>query len=274
MSAIFDMCAMRDPAGHIRVVSAHRAFTLPAGELEDAFAILSRIPLFSLAFAPTFVVDRDGALLRIEDAEDFRSTLTMLVEDRFKDMSFAPGHEIVASQVKQDASDAVLEREVMDWWASSIGLWNGRALARGQPVQWTTTQSVPAPGGTAIEVARRFQFEFVRRTPCLEGEAGERCVELTMASDVPEEDRKRAAERLRELVGGGDTQYEYPENGIEARVVTDPDTLLPYRVHRSRRSSMIMKEGEQQVAGGWQQDEMDAIYTYPAAPSGACDARQ
>jgi hypothetical protein len=37
---------------------------------------------------------------------------------------------------------------------------------------------------------------------------------------------------------------------------------------------MIMKEGDAQVAGGRRQDEIDMVYAYPVAPSGACDTAQ
>ena len=61
-----------------------------------------------------------------------------------------------------------------------------------------------------------------------------------------------------------------PGNGIEVRVVTDAETLLPYRVHRSRRLSLVIKE----VAGDRRQDEIDMVYAYPAASSGACGTGQ
>jgi hypothetical protein len=88
-------------------------------------------------------------------------------------------------------------------------------------------QPLSALGGTAIDVARQFQAEFVRRVPCVEGETKERCVELVMTTEIAEEERKRAAEALSQSLGGDGARYEFPDNGIEVRLVTDPDTLLP-----------------------------------------------
>jgi hypothetical protein len=274
MSATFDMCAIRNPAGHIRVTFANRGFTVPVDEAEDELDVFQRIPLLPLAFAPTFVVDRDATFLRVEDAEDFRSTLTTLANDRIKDLPFAPGRGIVQRFVEQDASDAVLEREAADRWYGSVGLWNGRALTRGEPSQWTTMQPVPIPGGAEIALARQFRFEFVQRVPCLEGETGEQCVELTMTTEIAEEERKRAAEALHQSLGADAAHYEFPDNRIELRMVTDPDTLLPYRVHQSRRSGMIMMDGEDEGVGGRRQDEVDVVYGYAGASSPACDSAQ
>jgi len=274
LSATYDMCALKDPADHVRVRFANLGFVLPAGDVKETFDVYNRIPVLPVAFAPTLVVDRDATFLRVEDGDDLRAALTALVEDRVKDMPGGAADEgLIQKQVRQGGSDAALAREASDWWNSSVGLWNGRALRRGEPVRWTAVQPLSVAGGTTIEVARQFRFEFVGRARCAENETDERCVELTVTSEVAAEDFKRAADRLHDLLGG-DMRVELPENGNDARLVTDPATLLPYRVHRSRRYSMIVKYGEQQVMGGRRQDEIDMAFAYPAAPTGACDKGQ
>jgi hypothetical protein len=50
---------------------------------------------------------------------------------------------------------------------------------------------------------------------------------------------------------------------IEFRLVTDPDTLLPYRYRQSTRGGMKMIE-KTSTMDRRTQDDLELVYTYPA----------
>jgi hypothetical protein len=229
-----------------------------AGEAGEATLTVTELaPLFPLAFEPPFVAARGATLVDVERTEDFRATLAALVLSGIED---ADGRErmrgFVPGLLGRDTSDERLLQLTATRWNSRVGFWNGRTLAQGKAARWTTMQRVPVPGNP--DIPYQYELEYLRRIPCSEKENLRRCVELRLVAEVAEKDLSdyAAANSFAKQM-----QIEIGEMRIECRLVTDPDTLLPYRYDQSTRQSMRMIE-KGLTTEFRMQDDLEMVYSY------------
>jgi len=158
------------------------------------------------------IVGRDGTYLRTDGLE------------RAVDILGADDEESRAS------SRLALERIAALDWELMVGAWAGRSLIPGQPVSYQFPAAVPLlPGVPAlldVEVA------LAGPAPCEEGEGAARCVELTWRASPGPRARAAAVERVQGARGEGapPLAVEGLQASMEARLVAEPDTLLPHRL--------------------------------------------
>jgi hypothetical protein len=158
------------------------------------------------------VVARDGSYLRTDGLEQAIELLG------------AEDEEARAS------SRVALERISTLDWELLVGAWAGRSLRPGQPVAYQFPGAVPLlPGVPAlldVEVA------LAGRVPCEEGEAASRCVELSWRAAPGPRARAAAVERIQgsREAGAPPLELDGLQARLDARLVAEPDTLLPHRL--------------------------------------------
>ncbi len=157
--------------------------------------------------ALVYVVSRQGAFLRTEGLE---KAVDLLQQGEEGDREQAR-----ASLVRMAAED----------WAVTVGVWRGRQLEEGKPQHERIQGSLPLLPGTASDLDVELGLE--GRVPCVEGQEP-RCVRLRYASSPAT--KQGLLDQLQAAVAPEGWVVEDAAARFEATLVTDPDTLAPYRL--------------------------------------------
>lgn len=263
LSGTFEMRAERRPDGQIHVGFRNPELAVATGKAgKGRLTIMELIPLLPLTFGPTIAISPDATFSRVEGAAGFRSALIDLVNANLAVEETAKIREFVPTMVEQATSDQNLAGLSSLRWQGMVGMWNGGTLTQGEVDRWAERLPVPMAGEPTIQY--QFESEFVGRVPCSAAESAKRCVELVLVAEVAEPDRREYAEAVQRLRPSADgTRFEIPEMRIEHRLVTDPDTLLPYRYRQSTRGGMKMIESTSTMETR-REDDLELIYMYPA----------
>jgi len=138
-------------------------------------------------------------------------------------------------------SPGILEAMTAEAYQLETAMWIGAMLDQG--VWYEDTAPLTLPGMPRAVVQHRIEFAFTRMVPCTAGAPAQTCVEMVIHA-TPDED---ALDQV--IADAGLSDY---TASIEARIVTDPKTLLPYAreerrywyVSRSRggRDSVLQSE--------------------------------
>jgi hypothetical protein len=158
------------------------------------------------------VVGRDGTYLRTEGLE------------RAVELLGADDEESRAS------TRLALERIAALDWELLVGAWAGRSLRPGQPFSYQFPAAVPLLPGVAALLD--VEGALAGRVPCEEGEVAARCVELTWRASPGPRARAAAVDRIQgsREDGAPPLALEGLQAAMEARLVAEPDTLLPHRL--------------------------------------------
>ena len=114
-------------------------------------------------------------------------------------------------------SAEMLEAATAENYQLETAMWIGATLEQG--VWYETSGPLSLPGMPRVVVQHRIEFAFTRLVPCTAGAAEPTCVEMVIRATPDEE----ALEQVIDDVG----LAAYTAS-TEARIVTDPATLLPY----------------------------------------------
>jgi hypothetical protein len=128
------------------------------------------------------------------------------------------------------ASRQALERVAELDWELLVGAWAGRALRPGRPEARAFPGAVPLLPSVAALLD--VEATLAGRVACEEGEAVPACVELVWRASPGPRARAAAVERIlgsREA-GAPPLGVEGLQATAEARLVTEPDTLVPHRL--------------------------------------------
>ncbi len=114
-------------------------------------------------------------------------------------------------------SPGMLEAVTAENYQLETAMWIGATLEQG--VWYEISAPLSLPGLPHAVVQHRIEFAFTRMVPCTPGAAAQTCVELVVRA-TPDHDV------LDQVMADADlTAY---STSTEARIVTDPATLLPY----------------------------------------------
>jgi len=140
------------------------------------------------------------------------------------------------------ASRVALERIAALDWELLAGAWAGRSLRPGEPAAHQFQASVPLlPGVPAL---LDVELRLVGRVPCEEGDAEPRCVELAWRGVPGPGARAAAVERIRgaQEPGAAPLELEDLRATIEARLVAEPETLLPHRLRVAEELRLTVRQ--------------------------------
>ena len=189
-------------------------------------------------------IGADGAFIGLLNEDALRPVLERVYGDA--GLSDEESEEAIA-QV-----EAAMVDEARDGWNLAVGFWIGAELDFGKA--WENEVDAPVWLLPSLPVKSRVRMEARRRVPCTGSERKARCVELVLHS---EPDRAALPALTRAIVArlAGEAKTlppgEIREVGLasDLTLVTEPDTLLPYRVvwRRSVRATLVDDDGPREL---------------------------
>jgi hypothetical protein len=157
--------------------------------------------------ALVYVVNPQGAFLR---AEGLEKAIDLLQGDEEGD---------------REQARTSLVRMATEDWAVIVGAWRGRQLEEDKPQRERIQGSLPLLPGAATDLDVEMGLE--GHVPCVEGQEPH-CVRLRYVSSPAT--KQGLLDRLQAAVAPEDWVVEDAAARFEATLVTDPDTLVPYRL--------------------------------------------
>jgi hypothetical protein len=176
-----------------------------------------------------FKVSATGGFDGVTDSKSFAARLTARTAALIR-AGGPTGHDgpAVTKDALETAAEAVspgiLEAETAENHQVQTAMWVGATLEQG--VWYAMSAPLLLPGAPVFAVPQRIEFAFTRRVPCTRGAAEERCVEIVVHA-TPDQ---TTVNNLLADMGGASPEYRYMDYAasIDARIVVDPATLLPY----------------------------------------------
>jgi hypothetical protein len=219
-------------------------------------------PLVAASGRIEWVVGRDGAFRRLEGMEEALEALRSLTKGL---ETHAPG----AAARLEKMAPAALTKDASETWAMLVQFWNGESLDVGEDYESDSTVPVAVVPGERVRLLARIKVQ--RRLPC-PGARGA-CVEVTMRSQPDAEDVARILRRLLGELTAGSAQLAQLVGALgeasaatEYALVTDPATLIPYRLTKVRTITVAAASGPPAgtaAATTQRRDETTWTFSYP-----------
>jgi len=191
-----------------------------------------------LFFYPSFSVGTDGQFRGLEQVEAYRASMEAMLADGGKDAKRLTPEQVeqVRALARRNLSPEVIGAKVAADWNTVITAWNGGKLVPGQVLELTTTLQYTI-GGQVLMVPRVERYRLFGYVPCDAHDARNRCVDVE-AAFVPDADAMRVmydraiAESMPVMMLNRREPPHITSAFIQStvRMITDPRTLLPYRV--------------------------------------------
>ena len=172
--------------------------------------------------AADFKVSATGEFEGATDSTAFAARLAAKTEELIR--AAAPSGDRARSLMSEALeatadtfSPGMLEAATAENYQLETAMWIGATLEQG--VWYEISAPLSLPGMPRAVVQHRIEFAFTRMVPCTAGAAAQTCVEMVIRATPDEE----ALDQV--IADVGLTAY---TASTEARIVTDPATLLPY----------------------------------------------
>lgn len=209
-------------------------------------------------------IGADGAFIGLENQDALRPVLQRIYE--------GAGLSDEESERAVERVEASLVDEARDGWNLAVGFWIGAELDFGRA--WEKVVDAPVWLLPAVPVKSRIRMEARRRVPCTASERRARCVELTLHSEpdpsaLPVLTRPMVAKLVGEekRFAPGDVR----EIGLttDLTLVTDPATLLPYRVvwRRAVRGAVAVDDEAARDVEDVERTEWSWVYRWTSRSS-------
>ncbi len=231
------------------------------GVANETAAQLEKFVAKASSLMPSLIVGHDGAVLRVEGIEPLAALMRESIEGSLEDLPTDQRQQL-KQLADQLLSRPIIEASARNQWHRDVGFWLGAELEHGQTYELQATEPLPALGNAQIDMIMRFTF--LGRVPCDDGSADARCVEIELRSMPDPDTFAQAIEefiaRVIDSVPG--PQIESMELETTIRLTTEPDTLLPHRMHQTltNKITAIDPNGETSVVR--QEDETLVVYRY------------
>lgn len=250
---------VRPMNGGLRVVSENadiqvRSEGLPAGPQSKLQQALAR----AMGKQPAYEVDRQGQFVRLADAKQYRKTLEDALNAAFADSPSEMRAKIVSAAAPA-MTDEQLRAAAAASWNQIVGAWLAAKLDMGDVYKLKFKRPVASLGGATVTLLAEIQF--VKRASCTAKDRGRKCVELQMKTSADNESVVKAIKA--QAAGGGNPAMTvrafYMKETI--RVLTEPGTLVPHRMHSTKETSMVIKANGRNHSVN-QVDELKLAYGY------------
>ncbi len=187
---------------------------------------------------PDYVVDGNGALLRVQGTERLLATLRATVDEAVSEQPEAL-REQVGRALRAALSAEHLEANLRSQWSRDVGAWSGLSLEPGR--QYEGDARVPVPMLSGQAVTARVRYRMAEQIACPPPAASRTCVVLEMRTFVAREQTAAVVERLAERLSarsGRAVEVDALELDNRLRLTTETDTLLPHSVEVERRTAI------------------------------------
>jgi hypothetical protein len=255
-AASYERRISADPGGSLSVSYSHRLARYepgvwPTGSLQPRL-VFPPAPLAAAAFE----VSGTGEFESATDSKAFAARLIAKTEGLIR--ARAPSGERArlltddALGMTEDAfSPGMLEAEAAESYALETAMWIGATLEQG--VWYELSAPLSLPGIPRLVIQHRIEFAFTRRVPCTARAAAPACVEIVVRA-IP--DRKALERVSADLSGMRSLDY---AGSLEARIVTDPATLLAYAREERLAWYVVLARGK----GFFESQHLVSIASYP-----------
>lgn len=178
---------------------------------------------------PPLVLGADGRFLRLDGLE-------ALAEQEAAFQVGLASSKAEADAARKEARERVgrLAADAREHWSYQGEAWLGRTLEIGRTLE--TTGRVPVAAVPGLEVEQRVVLSARKWVSCAPGGLDRRCLELTLKADAGPDAFRRG------LVAAGGKSAKGFEDGslaVEVVLVTDPETLLPWRYAYTRKLRLV-----------------------------------
>jgi hypothetical protein len=191
------------------------------------------------AAMPSLLISPQGAMLRALELPKFRETMTKSLSDM---LNFAPlsQKQQLLSNLDQIFSDSFLNNQFADDWNLNVGQWPDIELEDNDLYEVAYDSPVPVLGNQRVKTVA--QVTFAGRVNCDVKDQVQSCVKLIYHSET---DSVAMKELLNKVIPPGQATSDlYVSMVMDAELVTDPDTLLPYHMKQTKLSSTPMKTAD------------------------------
>lgn len=172
---------------------------------------------------PDFVVDDEGRLLAVPDAEAHEERVRAEVRAMASQLDPAARVSLAGLVDRVEGGDAFVRRD----WSAQLGDWDGQRLYLGETTTFATRMGSPSMGAAQVRVPTEVRAE--GRVPCVAGEADARCVVVTWTREADGREVADAAlAQARALHPGSKVAVRRAGIQESGRAVVDPDTLQVY----------------------------------------------
>ena len=190
----------------------------------------ANVAMVAMMALPSMTLTRTGSLDELTDADSAQHQIAAALE-RAVPASVRSGAAWAAVAPAWSTTPAI-ERSATGTLEMLLSSLASRSLVAGRAVETTGASTLVMSG---LVVPQRGTLQLNRALPCFGGDAADGCVEIAMR-DVPQE---AALARIAQATGLAGLQIT-----MEARIVTEPRTLLPHRCEvRTRRLYSITVDG-------------------------------
>ncbi|MFQ5973172.1 MAG: hypothetical protein ACE5Q3_12655 [Alphaproteobacteria bacterium] len=209
---------------------------------------------------PSYIVSPDGHFVRIDGLEEFRNGILDGINDAFSEFPEQTREQVVQT-LSAFFTREQLEASIISEWNTYVGTWLSAEMDEGDLYELTYSEPIPALGN--MEVPMRATFLFKRRAPCNGDETIMRCVELEMRTFVDSEGLADAVEAFMARIPTGQNapQIEDLQQETVVRLLSEPNTLLPYLMESSKRTSTTVSVGNE-IQASSRIEEKRFVYTY------------
>lgn len=217
------------------------------------------------ALLPDFVVSTDGTLMALADVGTLVTSYRELILDATEsdDPVDSEAEARVEEFLSGFLSPQVLTAITANEWNVAVGGWAGAEMEVGGAFELSTEGSFPLIPGASIPMVTTYSAP--KRVPCEEGEAVARCVVLKLISRYDEASIEALLQQFVEGLAPDDIvtpRFGDFQSETGARIVTDPSTLLPYRVETYKDFVVTISAPEEEAGTFTRQDRKVTTYTY------------
>lgn len=211
------------------------------------------------ASQPAFVIDRSGKFVRLEDLAAYRKKL----ENGLNAMFAQEPSELrakISAAIAPALSEEQLQAGIVNQWNRIVGAWLEAELDVGDLYKLKFERPIPMLGNTPVRMVT--DIKFVKRAPCTANGAKRKCVELYMRTVIDDDSVAKAIEkRTAQLAGAAGIAVTDFRTEETVRLLTEPRTLVPYRLHSVKKTATTVKaNGNTQTVE--QIDETKVAYKY------------
>jgi hypothetical protein len=211
---------------------------------------------------PTLVISPAGELLRAEVSQATVEATTKLMV-AMSDSKTSPAAEArLREQLQQKMTETAREE-----WSALVGQWRDVTLRPGRTETRKTTLKSWTMGGKPLEAEERTTVE--EAVPCEAEATDTRCVRIRRETVVT----PKALARLRKereagfneglLQGMARTQVKQLHLRATLELVTDPATLVPYRLREEGEEWMLSSHGKEPATKDGMRKVREVVFTYP-----------
>lgn len=255
-AASFERRVGPDNDGGWSVSYAHRLTGYEPGVWPTTQGSQTPQAVFPPALLPAvdFKVSTTGEFEGVTDSAAFAARLAAKTEELIR--AAAPSGDqariLMNSAVGATAanlSPGLLEAATAENYQLETAMWIGATLEQG--VWYEISAPLSLPGLPRVVVQHRIEFAFTRMVPCTAGAVAQTCVEMVIRATPDQASLDNVMADMGRPRGRFTNYYNYTAS-TEARIVTDPATLMPYareeRIHwyasfgKSKKDKVLRSE--------------------------------